>query len=85
MKKILKYTLKRSMECIDLPSDAKVVYVGNQNNSLTMWAEVNTTRLNVIRTFITYGTGFDIEPGDVYVGSAIDIEGFLVLHVYERP
>lgn len=66
---------------IEMPKDAKVVFVGHQNHVPTIWAEVMTGAPKERRLFCVYGTGWSIEDTDVYVGSYTD--GPYVWHIYE--
>lgn len=69
---------------------SRVVCVANQDNTPTLWVEVNLEEMNemksaaVSRTFQLYGTGHPIrDDNQVYVGTAHGIDGWMVLHVYE--
>jgi len=83
---IYKYPLPQPVMDLDLPVGAKVVRVGTQNFLPTLWIEhAMEPEQTEKRTFIGHGTGHPIPPGEVYVGTAHNVEDEgLVFHIYER-
>ena len=89
MKTIWKYKIEMLLS-IEMPIGAKIVYVGEQDNMICLWAIVDTEKKNESRFFRAYCTGEKIEnphrePGneDNYVGTVLLDGGNFVLHVYE--
>lgn len=70
--------------CLMLPEGAKVLAIGNQNELLMLWAEVDPDAALEPRHFVTYSTGHPMpdDPG-TYIGTTIFMSGSLVWHVYE--
>jgi len=71
----------------DMPAGHVVITVETQGDVPCMWtlgpdcAEPSTRR-----EFVAFGTGHPIDDEDlVYVGTAHDIAGALVFHIFERP
>lgn len=60
----------------------RVVMFGAQGRELFVWVEVIQDRYEKAAEFIVYGTGQEIEEGDVWVGSCQQ-DGF-VWHLYQR-
>lgn len=90
MRTIWKYTLEiTDRQSISLPEGAEVLHVGNQAESLCLWALVDPkAKLGPIRCFEIFGTGHPI-PEDMgvsrkFLGTIIMQHGALVWHVFER-
>lgn len=88
MKTIYKYDLGESVEVtIMLPPDAKVLSVGNQNNRMVMWVQLNTLETVVDRTFYVLGTGWKMDHIDFsktqFIGTILLDGGSLAYHVFE--
>jgi hypothetical protein len=83
MRTIWKYRLEVSddVQSLSIPREAKIVAVGNQEGSITLWAEVAPGRFTEARTFAIHGTGHPIASDEDYIGTAI-VPPF-VWHVYE--
>lgn len=82
MKTIHKYVLEITDEqSIMTDWNAKFLYVGEQNGSLCLWAEVDPTHETGKRHIRIVGTGHWIEPDLTYIGTVV-INPF-VWHVYE--
>lgn len=78
MKTIYKYGLGE----VQLPKGAKILTVSHQNGNFVMWAEVDTERVPEHRTFVVFGTGWEMPDVKMsYVGTIF--EGAFVWHVYE--
>lgn len=89
MRTIYKYPLRDVTETIALPLGARVVYVDDQAGShaagalLTIWVELDTEQPKTDRTFRVVGTGHEIPPTAVYVGTTPSRNRVFVWHVYE--
>jgi hypothetical protein len=67
---------------INLPATAKVLTVAMQNGAAQMWVELDTEAPKVMRRFVAFGTGHEINiPTKAFIGT-IFVDG-LVFHVYE--
>lgn len=66
----------------DMPADAQVVHVAEQNGLMTLWAEMDLSAPFVSRQFVLVGTGHPIAAGLVYVGTIM--RDPFVWHVYEQ-
>lgn len=92
MHTIWKYDLSPGNLEVQMPRGAKLRHVGNQNEILTLWAQVDTEAPLVTRLLPVHGTGHQIHTlnrGDGpelprYVGSALMYNGMLVLHVFDH-
>jgi len=67
----------------EMPEDAEIVYVNEQNGFPTMWALVDDSAPTMERIFFICGTGDVIRRDAKYVGSIRD--GEYVRHVFEIP
>lgn len=86
MRTIYKYTLPSSSSYVTMPKGARVLHAGRDpaTGNPCIWALVDTEAFSVKRLFRFYGTGWEIEDGDVlghYVGTAI-CDG-LVWHIFD--
>lgn len=90
MRTIFKYTL-RFDEVIELllPRGATIIHFGNQRETPTIWAIVDTGAEEETRRFRLAGTGHDLLDGLASgvsllpVGSALFHHGDLVFHLFE--
>jgi hypothetical protein len=80
-----KVPLPTPVTICDVRQGAKVLCVKTQENVPTIWFEVDPDAPDERREFVGVPTGGLIEPDAVYVGSAHDIDGWMVFHIYERP
>lgn len=82
MKTIYKYAVRPEVE---MPNGAIILKFGEQNGSLCLWAEVDTSNSIGIRRFEVIGTGWDFNNFDkqslVYLDTVF-IDQF-VWHIYE--
>ncbi len=84
MKTIWKIELKEAVEIHNLPKGAKFLFVGNQQEKICLWFEVNNNAELEQRRFEIAGTGNSQMDGKkTYLGSAIFSNGNFVWHVYE--
>lgn len=67
---------------IEMPEQARVVLVGMQGDTPTVWAECDTEATDEKRGFYVRGTGEVIRDGPAHVGSFQ--QGPLVWHVFEH-
>jgi len=82
---VYKYPMNAPVVDLDLPVGAKVVAVATQDNVPTLWIEHDQQPLTTQRrTFVGHGTGHPIPEGEVHVGSAHGVDGWMVFHIYER-
>ena len=86
-KTIYKYPLDLPVKSYWMPIEAKIIALATQHGVPTLWCEVDvapTTRMTE-RIFVGVPTGGVVEDGDVYLGTAHEVEGIdLVFHIYER-
>lgn len=69
---------------VEMPRDARILFVGAQHGVVTAWALVDPDVPKVRRAFEVVGTGHPV-PNNVrdFLGSVIMHGGALVLHVFE--
>lgn len=88
MKTIYKYELEiTDVQNIFMPAEAHLLYVGEQDGTLMLWAEVDSTAWGEKRKLLIRGTGRPIYAGrdgtePEYLGTAQMASG-LVWHVYD--
>ncbi|MEN6293881.1 MAG: hypothetical protein ABFD07_17925 [Methanobacterium sp.] len=83
---IWKYTLEsKEMQDIELPEDAEVLTVQNQNGNICMWVRLDPTAPKVYRTFGVFGTGWNVITGSnfKYIGTVQLDGGAFVFHIFE--
>ena len=79
---IWKYDLENPTQEILMPEDARILTVQMQNESLCLWALVDTDKPRICREFQVYGTGHTIQSNvKDYLGTVQ--MGSLVWHVVE--
>lgn len=94
MRMIWKFTVPHPMSRDDvfMPPGARILAVGEQNNRLVVWAEVDPRSTQVKRAIRVYPTGSEVLRDDVYIGTVQvrgEIPGHpgehteLVWHVYD--
>lgn len=80
--KIYKYPLP-SFDCIiEMPRNAEIKYVGNQNGNIVLWAMINELDEISKRCFKVFPTGANIDTGN-YIGTVLQVGGAFVWHVFE--
>ncbi len=85
MKTIHKYILRDGDSKISVPINHKVLSVGNQDDKVCVWIEVNTRHKLSDKVFEVYCTGQQIPDGNrKFIGTVLLDSGCFVLHVYER-
>ena len=84
MKTIFKYSFNAGTRLeVDMPTGSTVVHVGEQNDDVTIWAQVESDNPKESRVFNIVGTGRIIPTGLTrYLGTVLI--GPYVWHVYER-
>jgi len=84
-RRVWKYTLEfHTPSVFDMPEDAEIVHVHDQNGLPTIWALVDDTKPTMKRIFYPCGTGMDVVRRDAkYIGSTHH-DGF-VWHIFEIP
>lgn len=84
---VLKWPMHAPVAEFDMPVDSKIIDVRTQDNVPTLWTlSPADTGLTERRTFIGFGTGHVIAESKPveYVGSAHDVDGWMVFHLFER-
>jgi len=84
MKTVYKYQVPID-GTIKLPLGATVLHVGEQAQSVCLWALVDTNQPLVGRRFMLVGTGHPIPETATYHGTGHIMIGGLVFHVFEIP
>ncbi len=74
---------------IEMPVGAEIIHIGNQNNHICMWAEVNSDNPCENRVFELLTTGHPMpnrEDGKYrkHLATVLLDQGMFVAHVYER-
>jgi len=88
MNYIYKYQLKvTNVQSIEMPSDAEILTVQNQNDIVTLWAKIDSNNTIVAeRTIVIIGTGHPFKNVmgrfNKYIGTVM--VGSLVWHVHEN-
>lgn len=84
MKTIHKYALRFiDTQSVIMPVGAKVLAVQNQNDKITMWAEVDDINDKEQRVFSIFGTGCEITGFERHYIGTVQIGDF-VWHIYEQ-
>lgn len=85
MKKVFKYTIEPDdYVTLQLPLDAEVLSVQEQNGHPQMWALVDPRKATESRTFRLAGTGHEIEDDNPkFIGTFQMKELGLVFHLFE--
>jgi hypothetical protein len=85
MKAVYKYRVHPYEEFTLLPDGAKILSVGEQDESIYIWALVNPAILaQTPRRIRAYGTGHPIEDGErVFIGT-VQMRNGLVFHFFEE-
>lgn len=87
MRTVYKYPLEiADVQTVHMPRRAVILTVQNQGGKLCLWAELDNQEKVCERTIEIFGTGHQISAVDnrVYIGTAQQLNGALVWHVYER-
>lgn len=58
---IWKYNIKIGITALDLPKDSEVLCVQVQDANPCIWVKVNPENKKEWRTFVTYGTSYEID------------------------
>lgn len=89
MKTIYKYDIVAPAFGIVEGPIVKLLHVGVQDNSIKVWAEVDTDLPNRKFQFIPVGTGWNLGSGSstvldthMYIGTVLMEDGNLVFHIY---
>lgn len=81
MKTVFKYPLLANRRGVEMPRGARILTVMMQAGGPTVWALVDPSAEKVYRTVHIVGTGHEVPPHTVYVGSVID--GPFVWHIFD--
>jgi hypothetical protein len=69
---------------IQMDPNAKLLYVGQQDGTIMLWAEVDPEAPTIPKAFFVKGTGHYFEDNPLaYVGT-VQMPGGLVWHVYHK-
>lgn len=80
---IFKYHItKENNGLIEMPEGSNVVSCQLQNGIITIWAIVDESKPLVKRQFDVYGTGWDVDARNTFIGTVQDNDG-LVWHIFE--
>lgn len=82
MRTIHKYVLDEGRNELLTYECARFIHVDNQQERVTVWAEVRTMARECMRTLHIVGTGGEVPADADYVGSALVSGGAFVFHVY---
>lgn len=84
MKTIYKYNIEPNIT-YEMPQGAQILSVQAQEDTVQLWALVDTARPPDIRKFRAYGTGHAIEHENLqFLGTCQLYGGNLVLHIFEE-
>ena len=84
MKTIWKATLPLSpTQDISIPAGAKFLSVAGQGDALCAWFLCDSKAPQVNRQIRIVGTGHEVPHDGVYLGTALLMDGQLVLHLFE--
>lgn len=85
MKTIWKFPLSLSDESVfKMPSGAKVLSAGVQEERIHIWAEVDPDKIQVLKRFYVVGTGHPMPIGNLrFIDTVHMAGGELVFHVFE--
>jgi len=85
MKTIWKYPIPviSNVIEIELPNVSHIVHVDVQAGLPHIWVELDPDAPKRIRCFKTFGTGHEIDPKAVHLGSYQLLDGSFVGHIYE--
>lgn len=72
---------------VRLPSKHEFLTVQMQNNKATFWFKVDTDSNECVKSYVLYGTGWEINEYDStneeYIATVQDTDGF-VWHIFEK-
>jgi hypothetical protein len=82
---IWKFELKQDICAVAMPQGARILNVHEQGDNPCLWAIVDPQAPKEMRHFRVIGTGRNFElEGLEYIGTAHNIIGYMVLHVFEK-
>lgn len=67
--KIFKYEIGFNEDPIVMPKNARIVHVGKQGFATCIWAIVDPSQENELRTIQVFGTGHEIPTGLNYIAT----------------
>jgi len=83
---IHKYTLFPGYWEVEMPVSSEILSVGNQDESICLWALVNTEAPMVVRQFFVACTGEDLTENvdhlGNFIGTVLTHNGNFVVHVF---
>jgi hypothetical protein len=87
MRTIYKYPLFPAQLQIEMPKGARILTAREQDDTICVWAEVDTEQPSETRVLEVFGTGHlmreEMGVSREYIGTAFLEGGSLVFHVYE--
>lgn len=90
MKTIWKYQIEAMVQVLEMPEGAEVLTVQLQDETITLWAIVDTEKPKESRRFEVIGTGHSIEVDVskdsqlIYISTVQNKSKRLVWHIFER-
>lgn len=86
---IFKYTLPDRFSDVTMPEGAKILSVYNQDDSICIWALVDTEKAIEVRRFYVATTGEELTEATIenwkFIGTILMNGGVFVLHTFEVP
>lgn len=82
---ILTYPLPTPATAIPFGPDDRVLAVATQHGVPTLWVEHGPDQTGGERTVVGRPDGDEVQDGEVYLGTAHDVQGGLVFHLYMCP
>ena len=79
-----KYPIEFGEAAVPMHDGANILYVGERDGALCLWACVDTQLPLVSRTFTTLPTGRDIGDAGIYVGTVEADTLDEVWHIFEQ-
>lgn len=82
---IWKYPLEvTDIQKIRIPLARKYLFVAEQYDRITLWAEVDAAARIITEKIVIHGTGHPVEKDEYYIGTCMQAGGQLVWHVYVK-
>lgn len=82
MRTIHKYVLGPGANEISTFERARFLHVHTQASEPVLWVDVNTLQRECMRTIVVVPTGGEVPADGAYLGTAVDVAGVFVFHVY---
>lgn len=82
-RQVWKYPLEHTFTELNVPHGWRVLHVGLQGKTPTVWIEVDPNAINSLLVFLMIGTGHPVPKNATYRGTVLMYCDTLVMHVYE--